>query len=408
MGMPRASRGIRASIPEPGIHPVYLLLNADLYTPRKVGRRHLLIVGEGIAWIGEEIPDLPASLGVERVDLDGRPVVPGFIDGHVHITGGGGEAGFASRVPPLALSRITRGGATTVIGLLGTDDVMRSTAELVARARALCDEGITAYCLAGGYHLPPTTLTGSVKTDILHVDPILGVGEVAISDHRSSQPTLDEILRLAADVRVAGMLAGKAGVLQLHLGRGPRRLDLVRRALAESELPPRTFHPTHVNLTKGLLSEAFDLARAGGVIDVSAFETAEDDDEPSAVESIQAYWEASLPPDGLTVSSDGGGSMPCFDTRGRLHSMGVGDPTTLAAAFAALVAAGAPLELALPPFTSNVAGLYRLDAKGRLEVGRDADLLVLDEEARPIDVMARGRWHVRDGEVIVRGTFEEA
>ncbi len=387
---------------------MHLLLNADLYAPGKRGIRHLLVAGEQIAWIGEEVPDLPLELGAERLDLGGRRVVPGLVDGHVHLTGGGGEAGFSSRVPPLALSRITRGGTTTVIGLLGTDDVLRSTEELVARVRALRAEGLSAFCLTGGYHLPPRTLTGSVLGDIVHVDPIVGVGEVAISDHRSSQPTLEELLRLAADARLAGLLAAKAGVVQLHLGSGPRGLDLVRRALAESELPPKTFHPTHVNRSTRLFGEALDLAQGGGVVDVTAFPEVEGDDELTAVEAVLSYREKALPPEGLTVSSDGGGSLPRFDAEGRVTRLGVGDPATLGEALAGLLEAGVPLDSALPPFTSNVARLYRLETKGRIEVGMDADLVVLDEEGRPRDVMARGRWHVRGGEVVVRGTFEEA
>ena len=38
--------------------------------------------------------------------------------------------------------------------------------------------------------------------------------------------------------------------------------------------------------------------------------------------------------------------------------------------------------------------------------GGDADLVVLGDDGRPTDVMARGRWHVRDRQPVVRGTFE--
>ena len=61
----------------------------------------------------------------------------------------------------------------------------------------------------------------------------------------------------------------------------------------------------------------------------------------------------------------------------------------------------------MPPFTSNVADLLRLPGKGRVAVGADADLLVLDEQYRITDVMARGRWHVRDGKQKVVGRFED-
>src|SRR5919199_344832 len=86
--------------------------------------------------------------------------------------------------------------------------------------------------------------------------------------------------------------------------------------------------------------------------------------------------------------------------------MDVGDAGALADTLAALVARGGPLARALPPFTSNAATLLRLPGKGVVAVGADADLVVLDAAGRPRDVMARGRWHVRAGKIVQRGTFE--
>ena len=77
-------------------------------------------------------------------DLEGRRVIPGLIDGHVHLTGGGGEAGPNTRVPPLGLSRLTAGGVTTAVGVLGTDDTVRTPAELVTAARGLIADGLSA------------------------------------------------------------------------------------------------------------------------------------------------------------------------------------------------------------------------------------------------------------------------
>src|SRR5688572_25036817 len=208
-----------------------LLRNAALYDPAPKGRADLLVAGETIVWIGSEAPALSPSLGVEEHDLEGRRVIPGLIDSHVHLTGGGGEAGPETRVPPLALSRLTTGGVTTAVGVLGTDDTVRSPAELDTVARGLIKEGLSAWCYTGGYHFPPATVTGSVRGDIVLIDLIVGVGELAISDHRSSQPTLDELLRVAGDSHVAGLMAGKAGIVHLHVGSGGRGLELVRHAL---------------------------------------------------------------------------------------------------------------------------------------------------------------------------------
>lgn len=391
--------------PPRGPSVLTLLRNADVHAPEPLGVRDVLVAGPVVAWVGDRL-DLPAMLDADVVDLEGRRVIPGLIDPHVHVTGGGGEAGAATKVPPVALTRYTLAGITTVIGVLGTDDCTRSTAELLARVRGLCDEGITAYAMTGGYHLPPTTLTGSVRGDIVHLDAVLGVGELAISDHRSSQPTLDELLRLASEAHVAGLMTGKAGLVHLHVGDGARGLELVRRALAGSELPPRVFNPTHVNRRKTLFDQALDLAAAGCAIDVTAFPVARGEDAWSAEDAVERYLQSGLPRHRLTVSSDGGGCLPTFDADGRVARMDVARPGSLAETLASLIGRAHPLAEVLPCFTSNTADLWRLPRKGRLAPGLDADLVVLDEACRPSYVMARGRWHVRAGRPAIAGTFE--
>ena len=381
-----------------------LLLNAELYDPEPRGRMHLLVAGERVAWLGREVPRI--GVPAEERDLAGRRVIPGLVDCHVHLTGGGGEAGPETRVPPVALSRMTTGGVTTAVGVLGTDDAIRSPSELVAVARGLNAEGLTAHCLTGGYHLPPATVTGSVRRDLVLIDLILGVGEVAISDHRSSQPTLDELLRVAADAHVGGLMSGKAGVLHLHVGDGERGLQPVRDALDRSELPAAVFNPTHVNRRRALFEEAMALAERGCTVDITAFPVGEDEDGWSAVEAVTRYLAAGLPPDRVTVSSDGGGCLPRFDGDGRVTRMDVGSPAAPFETLRSLLACGLPLERALPAFTANPARLLRLRRKGRLGAGADADLVVLDEGGGIASVMARGRWHVEEGRAVVRGAFE--
>jgi beta-aspartyl-dipeptidase (metallo-type) len=383
-----------------------LLRNAELYNPEHLGRTHLLVAGERIVWLGPSLTALPSSLAVSEYDLEGQRVIPGFVDCHVHLTGGGGEAGPHSRVPPLAISRLTRGGVTTAIGVLGTDDVVRTPAELVTTARGLIAEGMTAYCYTGGYHLPAVTVTGSVKRDIVLIDLILGVGEVAISDHRSSQPTLDELLRLAGDAHVGGLMAGKAGIVHLHVGGGSRGLELVWEALEKSELPAAVFHPTHINRGKGLFGEAVALAKRGCTIDITAFPVEEGEDAWSAAEALTRYLDTGIAVERVTVSSDGGGCFPSFDREGRVTGFEIGSPVGLATALKELLDCGQPLERVLPAFTSNPARLFMLSRKGRLTVGADADLVVLDDDGGVADVMARGRWHVRAGQPVVHGTFE--
>ena len=386
--------------------PMLLLRNADVYAPESLGRRHLLLGGGKVLWMGDVEPALPASLAVETLDLDGARLVPGFIDGHVHVSGGGGEAGFATRVPAPLLSRYTVAGVTSVVGLLGTDDATRSTAELLSHVYALREQGLSAWGYCGGYHVPPATLTGSVRSDIALIEPLIGIGELAISDHRSSQPTLDELLRLASEAHVAGLMSGKAGIVHLHLGDGTRGLDLVRRALDTSELPPRVFQPTHVNRKKALFEEALELAKRGCHVDITAFPVEEGEDAWPADEALIRYLDSGAPPQRVSISSDAGGCLPCFDGEGRVCGMDVGHSGALLETLNALLARGLPLERALPAFTSNVADLLRLPGKGRVAVGGDADLLVLAEDGRVHHLLAGGVPHVRDGAVVRRGMFE--
>lgn len=388
-----------------------LIRNADVHAPEPLGIRQLLLGGGKILWIGDALPALPAALAVETIDLDGRRLIPGLVDGHVHVTGGGGEAGFATRVPAPLLSRYTRAGVTSVVGLLGTDDVARGTGELVASIHALREQGLNAWGYSGGYHLPPTTLTGSVRGDIVFSDVLIGVGEVAISDHRSSQPSLDELLRLASEAHVAGLMTGKAGVLHLHLGDGARGLDLVRQALDGSEIPARVFNPTHVNRRKALFEEALELARRGCCIDITAelpsnAPVEDDEDAWSAADALLRYLDSDAPAANVSISSDAGGCLPCFDSEGRVAHMEVGESGALLATLNELLARGLPLAQALPAFTSNPARLLRLAGKGRIAVGADADLVALDAQGAASHVLIGGVVHLRDGELQRRGIFE--
>ncbi len=384
---------------------MHLILNADLFAPAPMGRCHLLVGGGKLLWIGTDRLDLPAALDVRVHDAAGARMIPGLIDPHVHITGGGGEAGPGTKVPPLGVSRFTRHGVTSVIGLLGTDDATRHPRELVAAVAGLRAEGLGAWCWTAGYHIPPVTITGSVRGDIAAIECIIGA-KTAISDHRSSQPTRDELLRLASEAHTGGLMTNKAGIVHLHVGDGARGLAPIREALAHSELPARVFNPTHVNRRRALFDEALDLAKAGSHIDVTAFPVAEGEDAWDAPTAVMRYLESGAPRERLTVSSDGGGCLPVFDAGGRVTSMGVGEPGMLPETLATLVKQGVPLDVALEPFTQNAARLYRLAGKGALAVGMDADLVLLTPDGSIGDVMCGGEWHVQGGVQQRVGAFE--
>ena len=241
----------------------------------------------------------------------------------------------------------------------------------------------------------------------MYLDPVIGIGELALSDHRSSQPTRDELLRIASDAHVAGMISGKAGIVHLHLGDGERGLDLVRQALALSELPARVFNPTHINRRKALFEEALDLARNGSTVDITAFPVAEGEDAWPAEDALLKYLQSGAPADKITISSDGGGCLPVFNEQGEVQEMVIGRAASLPLTLKNLLAGGAPLEQVLPAFTSNVANILRLHDRGRITAGYAADVIVLDEDHDIHDVMIAGIWHVKDRRQQVFGQFED-
>ncbi len=381
-----------------------LIKGGMVYAPHYLGKQDILLTGNAIAHIADTI-ELPASLPVRTILAEGKMVTPGFIDLHVHIAGGGGESP-GTRTPEILLSSIVKAGVTTVIGCLGTDNVTRTPESLLAKAVQLEEEGISTCIYTGSYQVPPDTITGSVRKDIALIPKVVGIGELAIADHRSSQPTHDELCRIAAEARVGGMIGGKAGVVHLHVGSGHRGLEQIVRIVKETEIPIEQFLPTHVSRNPDLFEEAIEFAKAGGNIDLTA-ETENVDFLMPVKKAITAALDKGVALEHLTISSDSNGSMPTFDEHGRLIKMGVGDIRNLYTAWKRLVTSNVPLEDALQLVTSNPAKRTGIFArKGSLEVGKDADLLLIDENFDIETVIAKGRVMLHNGELLVKGIFE--
>jgi beta-aspartyl-dipeptidase (metallo-type) len=385
-----------------------LLKNVDLYAPAPAGRTDVLMGGGRVLRVGPGA-SIPDAYG-ETVDASGLVAVPGLVDAHVHVTGGGGEGGYATRTPELLLSDAVRGGVTTVVGCLGTDGVTRHPASLLAKVRGLEEEGISAFMWTGHYAVPVQTLTGSIERDLLLVDRVIGVGEVAVSDHRSTQPTFDEFARVAAEARRGGILSGKAGVVNVHLGDGRRGLALLRQVVEQTEIPATQFLPTHINRNAELFEEGIAWARAGGFVDLttSTVPAFLEQGEVKSSVGLRRMLEAGVDPAHVTFTSDGQGSLPDFDAQGRLRRLEIGRVTSLLGEVRdAVLQEQVPLETALAVATSNPARILKLRGKGRVEAGADADVVLLDPGSLEIRaVVAKGRWLMRDGQVLVKGTFE--
>lgn len=384
-----------------------LVKSGSVYNVGFIGKKSILISSNKIEYISQEIniPDRNFP-EVEIIDADGLIVIPGIIDLHVHITGGGGEAGYTSRTPELMLTSFTLNGITTCVGLLGTDGTTRTMQGLIAKARALDIEGISTYTWTGSYEYPTRTLTDSSRNDIILIEKVIGIGEIAISDHRSSHPSEKDLEHLVSEARVGGMLSGKCGILHLHIGDEKKGLQPLFELTQNNEIPFENLLPTHVNRNKRLFEESIEYARIGGYIDITSGIVPEGDDAVHPADAYKNLIQLGISPENITMSSDAGGSLPIFDEKGKLIKLGVGQPSSNIKILRGLVECGMPLETALMPFTSTPAKILKFESKGHIKEGLDADLVLLDKKLNVHTVIARGKIMVKNYKPVVHGTFE--
>ena len=372
-----------------------------MYTPAFIGKKDILIVYDRIGLIDDAI-DTEIFPELEVVNAEGKLVLPGFVDQHVHITGGGGEGGFATRISPLHISDLVQCGVTTVVGILGTDGITRSLEDLYAKAKGLEEEGISTYIYSGSYQFPIKTLTGSIERDMVLIDKVIGVGEIAISDHRSFEITENELSRIGAAVRNGGMISGKSGVVHLHIGDGQKGLEVVFNVVKNTQIPIRHFVPTHVNRNRRVLEQALEFARMGGFIDITAgFE--KDELCPDCIpahEALEYALSYGVDENLVSMSSDGNGSIPVFDGSRKLKNIKAGECSVLLKDIRkAVIDLNIPLEKALKSVTCNPARILNID-KGCIEEGKYADIIVADSKLNIDKVYARGQRLVNNGNIM--------
>lgn len=380
------------------MHPI-LIKNADVYAPEHLGTRDIFLAGGKIVAMAEKL-DVPLP-DLEVIDAAGYIVAPGLVDQHIHITGGGGEGGWHSRCPELVFSELVKAGVTTFLGVSGTDSMTRSVENLLAKVRGLKNEGASGWMWTSNYAYPVTTITKDVRTDMLAIPEVLGV-KIALGDHRSSFPNQHEIMQILADVRVSGMLTGKTGFLHVHLGDFPYSFDIFDECVAQG-MPIKHIRPTHVARHPEVFRRACEFAKKGGFIDIT---TGGGNYMGSAADAVRAALADGVPFDRITLSSDGHGSMPRFNEAGEMVGLGIGsimcDIETIRELKDEL-----GVEKALPPMTKTVAGALGLETKGGIAVGKDADLLFLTKDFEPEWVFMMGKVAMRQGEVVMKGAFEE-
>jgi len=385
-----------------------LIKNTEVYSPEYIGKNDVLIAGERFISIQPEIETSSLKqFNLQVIDGKGLKLVPGIIDPHVHISGAGGEGGPATRTFEIQLSELLEGGVTSVIGCLGTDGITRDVRNVLMKVKGLREEGISSWMYTGAYQVPPPSITGDYAKDIALIEEVIGLGEIALSDHRSSHPSTDELIKLVEHARVAGMLGGKAGIVNIHMGDAANPFNPIIQAVENSELPYTQFYPTHCNRNKEIFKDAKKYGKKGYLDITSSSYPFFPDEEIKPSVAIREFVESGVPETHITMSSDANGSLPNFDEAGNLISLEKGKPSAnLKEIKDAVNSEKLPLETAWKIVSSNVAKILKLNRKGFVKEDFDADAIILDEDFNIRDLFARGKLMIEEYDIIKKGNFE--
>lgn len=365
-----------------------VLKGVECFCPDPVGIKDIWICGDKILKLSDPGVLDKFSDYCEIIDCTGLMAFPGILDQHIHLIGGGGENGPASRIEEIGIDEILLAGVTTVVGVLGFDSYTKSLKSLLAKANTLEAKGLTAYIYTGSYAIPTVTITGTIAEDLILIDKIIGTGEIAISDYRSSLPTFNEFAQLSAQSNTAGLISGKAGVVHIHVGDGKEGLKPLIKLLEETDLPKEVFVPTHVNRNELLFAQAMEYCRQGGNIDLTAGETK----GISVPVAIRRLREQNMDLSRVTISSDANGSSGT-------------DVTKIQSLFDDFVSGIQQEHVAAEDMlrfvTENVAKVLKLHpTKGVLREAADADILMLDRAYTIQKVFCRGKLTVDNGKVV--------
>ncbi len=392
---------------------ILLIKEGDVYAPEHKGKKDILVINDKIVFIDQNI--LTSALNVidkniKIIDASKCIIIPGYIDQHVHINGAGGEGGPQYRTPPIQLSELVKAGITSVVGLLGTDGFARSLKDLLMKARALEQEGISTWIYTGAYQYPSPTITESILSDIILIDKVIGV-KIALSDHRASHPTVDEFIKATSEARVGGILAGKAGVVHIHMGGEKLGLSYLFDIIRNTEIPIEQFAPTHLNRDEELFGQAVEFGKMGGYIDLTAGVSGEEKSSENIElsKAIKRLLKNGISIEKITISTDGNGSIPKFNEKKEFVGMRIASVSSLHKEFINIVKEeNISIEEVTHVTSTNIAKHLKLAKKGEIRAGKDADIIALDRDTLKIKhVIARGKTLMEDEEVVKFGTFEK-
>lgn len=366
----------------------------------------IFLAGGVIAMIAPAIN--PGNLACTTVDLEGRTVIPGLVDGHVHYLGTAGDEGLDSKTPEIFVSHFFKHGVTTAVGVLGFGSVVEGPRHLYAKTNTLYEDGLSAYMHTGTFDIPSPTVTGSVKEDLVMLPRVLGV-KVAVNDPCASLPSVREFARLAGLAYIAGNQSGKCGVLHTHIGHHGDPYAFLEEAHLLSGVPKKQFVPTHCNWSTSHVDGAIPYAKNGGFVDFSTILSWERGSMTSmaASDATVKLLDAGVPETQISFSSDGNVGMSIRDKDRTKYGLYLQRVNSLYEEVVALAGKGVSYAAAVKLATENPArylGLY--PKKGTVAVGSDADIVAVNDDLSIHAVYARGREAVRAGEPLIFSRFE--
>ncbi|MBD3172108.1 beta-aspartyl-peptidase [Candidatus Bathyarchaeota archaeon] len=387
-----------------------LIKDGHIYSPEDIGVKDILILGEKILKIEEDIKP-PTGYNCETIDASDKIIYPGFVDGHVHLIGADDGQGPVGRTSDIAWKDIVESGTTTVVGCLGSSRFARTLDRLYIKTLELEMMGISTYIYTGSFVIPPPTLTGEIRKDVYLVPKVIGL-KTAISDPTTNHHTWRDLADIASEVLYGSSIADKHAVIHVHVGRQDTRMDRIFELIDNMGIDPVRIIPTHINRRKpDVMEQAIEYTKMGGIVDLSSLMRREEGTMTGLKPhlAVKRMLEEGAKLENMTMSSDGNVPQPIRDEKmnqtGRyiapldLNRREIRDMTNNQVC---------SFSDALKIMTANPARALGIE-KGRITEGYDADLVIADciENLRVEHVFARGRQVVKNGESTWKTHFQQ-
>ena len=389
-----------------------LIVGGEVYTPEKLGKANILIAGDKIAAVGEDLK-APGGYECESIDAVGKTVYPGWIDPHIHITGADDSQGPFGHTYDVSYQDIVESGVTTAVGTLGGELWVRTLEQLYWKAIELEMMGLTTYIYTGCFHIPPPTITGTVRGDVILIDKVRGC-KTAISDATTSHHTWREMAELVSEVNIGAETVKKTAVTHVHVGRRPQRMDMLFEVIENTGLSPKGIVPTHVNrATPDVISQGIEWAKRGGYVDLTT-QMRKEEGTLTGLKTdlaVKRMLAEGCPIEGITISSDANCPMAIRDTKGKQIAVYIAPVDFTRREIRDIVHNRIALfEEALKMVTINPAKCLGIDdRKGRIAEGYDADIVIADkpENLRVEKVYAKGKMLVDSGKSLWQGYYKK-